>query len=77
MKQTVITHGDLCITFHSDSDIQITRQSNAQSLLMSASEWAFLLRCADLRGWPVISTGDVEAIYARQAEEAAKTMRDK
>ena len=52
MLSTSIRHGDLVIDFDSAGWVQITRQSTAQTIQMSVSEWGFLLKCVDIRGWP-------------------------
>jgi hypothetical protein len=52
MLSTSIRHGDLVIDFDSEGWVQISRQSNAMSIQLSKSEWTFLLKCVDLRGWP-------------------------
>lgn len=57
MLSTSIRHGDLVIDFDSAGWVQITRQSTAQSIQVSTTEWVFLLKCADLRGWPMAPPG--------------------
>ncbi len=57
MIATSIRHSDLVIDFDSAGWIQITRQSTMASVQVSASEWIFILKCADLRGWPVAPPG--------------------
>jgi hypothetical protein len=46
-------HGDLVVDFDSAGWVQITRQSNGQSIQLSESEWIYLMKLAELRGWPV------------------------
>lgn len=53
MLSTSVRHADLVIDFDSAGWVQITRQSNCQVVQLSESEWVFLLKCAELRGWPV------------------------
>lgn len=54
MLSTSVRHGDLVIDFDSAGWVQVTRQSNGMSIQLSQSEWAFVLKVADLRGWPVV-----------------------
>ena len=53
MLPTFIRHGDLVIELESDESVRITRQSNAQAVALSISEWTYLLKVAELHGWPV------------------------
>jgi hypothetical protein len=57
MHSTSIRHADLVIDFDSEGWVQITRQSNAQTVQLSKSEWVFLLKCSELRGWPTVPPG--------------------
>lgn len=57
MISTTIRHGDLVVDFDAAGWVQITRQSNAQCIQISTSEWVFLLKCAELRGWPMSPPG--------------------
>jgi hypothetical protein len=53
MLATSIRHGDLVIDYDPDGSVRITRQSNAMAIQLSRSEWTFVLRTADLAGWPI------------------------
>jgi hypothetical protein len=53
MLATSIKHGDLCVDFDPAGWVQVTRQSNAGCIQLSQTEWVFLMKCAELRGWPM------------------------
>lgn len=53
MLNTSIRHGDLVVDFDSAGWVQIARQSNAACVQLSQTEWIFILKCAELRGWPM------------------------
>lgn len=61
MLATSIRHGDLVIDLEPNGDVQVTRQSNAQAIRLSTSEWAYLLKVADLHGWPIAPPRDRSA----------------
>jgi hypothetical protein len=50
---TTIKHGDLCIDFQEPGSVQIVRQSNATGIVLSLSEWQYLILLADIHGWPI------------------------
>ena len=53
MLATTIRHGDLVIEYGEDGNVRIVRQSNATHVELSQSEWVFLLKTAELAGWPI------------------------
>jgi hypothetical protein len=53
MLTTTIHHGDLVIDWQSDESLRIIRQSNGQAIELSCSEWAYIMRAAELHDWPV------------------------
>lgn len=53
MLTTSIRHGDLVIDIESDRSVRIVRQSNAQSIELSYSEWIYVLKVAEIHDWPV------------------------
>jgi hypothetical protein len=53
MLPTFIRHGDLVLEFEGDGSLRITRQSNAQAVQLSSSEWIYLLKVAALHDWPI------------------------
>lgn len=53
MIGTTIKHGDLVFEFDSAEWVRITRQSNMETVQLSASEFALFQRCVEIRGWPV------------------------
>jgi len=57
MLATTIRHGDLAVDFDAQGWVQLARQSNGSTIQLSQSEWIFLLKCADLRGWPIAPPG--------------------
>lgn len=54
MIPTHIRKGDLVIDMHGDGTVQIVRQSNMQGIVLSISEWQYLIHVAELHGWPVV-----------------------
>jgi hypothetical protein len=62
MLSTSVRHADLVIDFDAGGWVQITRQSTGHSIHLSQSEWVFLLKVADLRGWPVAPPAPVVPI---------------
>lgn len=48
-----IRYGDLVLEWNEAGDLSITRQSTAQRLVLSITEWQTLLKAAELHGWPV------------------------
>jgi hypothetical protein len=67
---TSIRHGDLVIDFDSGGWVQLTRQSNGQSIQLSVSEWVLLLKCAEFRGWPCAPPG--VALTPGQADQSTR-----
>jgi hypothetical protein len=57
MHIATVKYGDLCIEWDDKGNMQFTRQSDMQAIRLSASEWVFLLKVAELRGWPVAPPG--------------------
>ncbi len=53
MIGTSIRHGDLVIDFDGAGWVQITRQSNAACIQLSETEFIFLVKCSEIRGWPM------------------------
>jgi hypothetical protein len=64
MHATSIRHADLVVDFDASGWVQVTRQSTGHSIQLSQSEWIFLLKVADLRGWPVAPPAPVAALTA-------------
>jgi hypothetical protein len=56
---TFIRHGDLVLEFEGDGSLRITRQSNAQAVQVSSSEWIYLLKVAELHDWPIAPPTDI------------------
>ena len=55
MLPTSIRHGDLVIDFQEHGCVQVVRQSNMQGIVLSLTEWNYLLAVADIHGYPVVS----------------------
>lgn len=55
MLATTIKHGDLVIDMHPDGKVQVVRQSDMTGLVLSLSEWNYLLLIAGIHGWPIAS----------------------
>jgi len=53
---TFIKHGDIVIEMETDGSVRLTRQSNSQAVLLSFSEWKYLMCVAELHGWPISPT---------------------
>jgi hypothetical protein len=56
------------VDFDANGTVQITRQSNATAVQLSKSEWIFLLKVADIQGWPVAPPTDVLAAHPELAD---------
>jgi hypothetical protein len=54
MQNTTVRHGDLVVDFQQDGNVQIVRQSNAQGIVLSLSEWRYLILLADIFEWPIV-----------------------
>lgn len=52
MTPTFVKRGDFVIETLDDGVVRITRQSTAQAVELTISEWGFLLQVADLIGLP-------------------------
>lgn len=52
-------HGDLVVDFDASGWVQIARQTNGQALQLSQTEWVYILRLAELRGWPMAPPGQL------------------
>lgn len=53
MHPMYLRYGDLLIEWDEHGHAVITRQSTAERLTLSLTEWALLLKVMDLKGWPV------------------------
>jgi hypothetical protein len=53
MLTTTIRHGDLVIDVEPERAIRITRQSTAQAVEVSPTEWRYILRVAELHDFPM------------------------
>ena len=53
MLATTIRHGDLVVDLQESGAVQIVRQSNATGVVLSLSEWQYLILLADIHGWPI------------------------
>jgi hypothetical protein len=64
MLATCIRHGDLVIDYHADGSVQIVRQSNMTGLVLSVSEWDYLVRVQSLHDAPMAppQRTDLEAV---------------
>jgi hypothetical protein len=54
MISTHIRHGDIVIDMDTTGDVQIVRQSTAECIRLSLSEWEYLVLVADLHGRPIL-----------------------
>jgi hypothetical protein len=48
-----VRYGDVAVEWDERGNMKLVRQDNGQHITLSVSEWAFLLKVAELRGWPV------------------------
>lgn len=59
LQLTYVRVGHIQIEWEPDGSCRITRQDNAQALVLSRSEWELLLKVAELRGWPIAAPASV------------------
>lgn len=45
--------GHLLVEWTESGDVRVVRQDNGQHIELSSSEWVYLLRVMELRGWPI------------------------
>ena len=53
MMATHVRHGDLVVEFESDGSVKIVRQSTMEAILLSPTEWGYLLRIAEVLDFPM------------------------
>ena len=58
MLSTNISHGDLQLDFNDDKTVQITRKSNTSGILLSLTEWKYILAVAELLDFPMVAPED-------------------
>jgi len=68
--ETCIRHGDLVLEFRGRECVCVARQSDGSAVCLTLSEWAFLLACADLREWPIVSPLEYSEAVRKAKEEA-------
>ena len=53
MLATSVKHGDLMIDMQTDGSVNVVRQSDMSHIILSLTEWRYLLMVAELHGWPI------------------------
>ena len=53
MLTTNVRHGDLVIDFEVDGSVRIVRQTTAEAIQLSPTEWLYLIRLAEVLDFPM------------------------
>jgi hypothetical protein len=56
---TCIRHGDLVIDFNADGSVQLARKSNMTAIVLSITEWVFILKLCEIHDWPVAAPANI------------------
>ena len=62
---TFLRRGDLTLDWQPNGCVRLVRESTMQWVELSVTEWTFLVRSAELVGWPTVSPVSMAEILSR------------